>query len=83
MAQPADLIAFLELDACFGIRDVAGDFADLDADIILITEKDAVKCVRTEAIASDSRLWVVPVQAAIDGPLSKHLVENLRGYPTG
>ena len=57
-------------------------FADLDADIILITEKDAVKCVRTEAIASDSRLWVVPVQAAIDGPLSKHLVEKLRGYPT-
>lgn len=57
-------------------------FADLDADIILITEKDAVKCVHNEAIASDSRVWVVPVQAAIDGPLSKHLVEKLRGYPT-
>ncbi len=56
--------------------------ADLDADIILITEKDAVKCVRTEAIACDQRVWVVPVQAAIDSRLSKHLVEKLRGYPT-
>ena len=57
-------------------------FADLDADIILITEKDAVKCVHIEAIARDSRIWVVPVQAAIDGLLPKHLVEKLRGYPT-
>lgn len=57
-------------------------FADLRADIILITEKDAVKCVRREAIASDPRLWVVPVQAAIAGPLSEHLVEKLRGPPT-
>ncbi len=56
-------------------------FANLDADIILITEKDAVKCLQIEAIASDSRLWVVPVQPAIDGLLSKHLVEKLRGYP--
>ncbi|MFM8466972.1 MAG: tetraacyldisaccharide 4'-kinase [Oxalobacteraceae bacterium] len=56
--------------------------ADLDAHIILITEKDAVKCAHIEAIASDSRVWVVPVQAAIDGPLSTHLVEKLRGYPT-
>ena len=57
-------------------------FDAIDADLILITEKDAVKCLRREAIASDSRLWVVPVQAAIDGLLSKHLVEKLRGYPT-
>ena len=57
-------------------------FVGLDADVILITEKDAVKCIHIEAIASDSRVWVVPVQAVIDGPLSKHLVEKLRGYPT-
>ena len=57
-------------------------FADLDADVILITEKDAVKCVHAETIAADSRLWVVPVQAAIDGQLSRQLVEKLRGYPT-
>ena len=60
----------------------ANPFANLDADIILITEKDAVKCLHIEAIARDSRLWVVPVQAAIDGLLTKHLVEKLRGYPT-
>ena len=57
-------------------------FNGIQSKCILITEKDAVKCLRREAIASDSRLWVVPVQAAIDGLLSKHLVEKLRGYPT-
>ena len=57
-------------------------FADLRADLILITEKDAVKCARIEAIASDPRVWVVPVQAAIDGPLSEYLLEKLRGHPT-
>ncbi len=59
----------------------ANPFADLEADIILITEKDAVKCRHIEAIASDSRVWVVPVQAAIDGQLTTYLVEKLRGYP--
>ena len=57
-------------------------FASLDADVILITEKDAVKCLHKESLATDPRLWVVPVQAAITGPLSEHLVEKLRGYPT-
>ncbi len=57
-------------------------FEHLDADFILITEKDAVKCRHCEAIAADPRVWVVPVQAAIDGPLLTHLVEKLRGYPT-
>ena len=57
-------------------------FATLDADVILITEKDAVKCSHKESLATDPRLWVVPVQAAITGPLSEHLVEKLRGYPT-
>ncbi len=57
-------------------------FAALQADLILITEKDAVKCARIEAIASDPRLRVVPVQADIDGPLADYLVEKLRGHPT-
>lgn len=57
-------------------------FADLDAEVILITEKDAVKCLHNESLATDPRLWVVPVQAVITGPLSEHLVEKLRGYPT-
>ncbi|UUZ57105.1 tetraacyldisaccharide 4'-kinase [Massilia sp. H-1] len=36
-------------------------FAQLDADIILITEKDAVKCGQIEQLRNDPRLWVVPV----------------------
>jgi tetraacyldisaccharide 4'-kinase len=63
------------------------DFADnpfvrLDADLILITEKDAVKCRAIESIRNDTRIWVVPVTAHIDGPLAKHIVEKLRERPT-
>jgi len=57
-------------------------FESLKVDIILITEKDAVKCSRRNGLADDPRLWVVPVEAAIAGPFSEHLVEKLRGYPT-
>jgi len=57
-------------------------FKSLKADIILITEKDAVKCSRRYGLADDPRLWVVPVEAAIAGPFTEHLVEKLRGYPT-
>ena len=57
-------------------------FESLKVDIILITEKDAVKCGRRNGLADDPRLWVVPVEAAIAGPFSEHLVEKLRGYPT-
>ncbi|GAA4025131.1 tetraacyldisaccharide 4'-kinase [Actimicrobium antarcticum] len=57
-------------------------FAGISADVILITEKDAVKCVQIEALKTDPRLWVVPVAAHIDGPLTELIVEKLRGYPT-
>lgn len=57
-------------------------FESVTADIILITEKDAVKCSRRDALANDPRLWVVPVEAAIAGPFTEHLVEKLRGYTT-
>jgi tetraacyldisaccharide 4'-kinase len=57
-------------------------FADLSADIILITEKDAVKCVQIDSLRNDPRLWVVPVTARIDGALAEQIVEKLRGRPT-
>jgi tetraacyldisaccharide 4'-kinase len=57
-------------------------FARVNADVILITEKDAVKCVQIEALKTDPRLWVVPVAACLDGPLAELIVEKLRGYPT-
>ena len=54
-------------------------FAMVSADMILITEKDAVKCTRINSIANDARLWVVPVTATIAEPLIDNIVETLRG----
>jgi tetraacyldisaccharide 4'-kinase len=41
-------------------------FASVTADRILITEKDAVKCAAEPSLASDTRIWVVPLVAALD-----------------
>lgn len=54
-------------------------FASVDADIILITEKDAVKCGQLENLINDSRLWVVPVTAQLDSALAEQIVEKCRG----
>lgn len=54
-------------------------FAAVEADIILVTEKDAVKCWQIEELRNDPRLWVVPVSARIDGALADYIVEKLRG----
>jgi tetraacyldisaccharide 4'-kinase len=56
-------------------------FAHLAADVILITEKDAVKCRHLEKINNDPRLWVVPVAAQIDAALAAQIVEKCRGRP--
>jgi tetraacyldisaccharide 4'-kinase len=57
-------------------------FANLSADIILITEKDAVKCVQIDHLKNDPRLWVVPVTARIENALAEHIVEKIHGRPT-
>ncbi|MES2016679.1 MAG: tetraacyldisaccharide 4'-kinase [Pseudomonadota bacterium] len=57
-------------------------FAQVDADIILITEKDAVKCGQIEHLKDDPRLWVVPVTAQIDAALAEQIVEKCRGRKT-
>lgn len=57
-------------------------FARLHADLILITEKDAVKCLQLESFRNDPRLWVVPVRAQVDGALAHRIVEKCRGLPT-
>lgn len=54
-------------------------FDGVDADIILITEKDAVKCRQLEHLKDDPRLWVVPVTAQLDGALAEQIVEKCRG----
>jgi tetraacyldisaccharide 4'-kinase len=49
----------------------AGDLRMLDADVVLMTEKDAIKC----APFADQRMWVLPVQARVgDALLSLVLV---------
>ena len=50
-------------------------FVDIDADTILITEKDAVKLGSWH----DARIWVVPVEAALDHRLIALVVEKVRG----
>jgi tetraacyldisaccharide 4'-kinase len=57
-------------------------FRGVAADVILVTEKDAVKCRQLENINNDPRLWVVPVAAQIDSLLAAHIVEKCRGRPT-
>ncbi|WP_343216063.1 tetraacyldisaccharide 4'-kinase [Collimonas antrihumi] len=64
-------------------------FAALQAELILITEKDAVKCRQIETIRNDPRIWVVPVTAQIDAALAHQIhhqihriQEKLRGHPT-
>jgi tetraacyldisaccharide 4'-kinase len=57
-------------------------FADLSADIILITEKDAVKCIQIDQLKNDPRLWVVPVTARIEDKLAEQIVERIHGHPT-
>jgi tetraacyldisaccharide 4'-kinase len=54
-------------------------FHALDADLILMTEKDAVKCAQIEELRDDPRLWVVPVTACIDRALADQIVEKCRG----
>jgi tetraacyldisaccharide 4'-kinase len=56
-------------------------FANVGADLILITEKDAVKCEHIATLKNDSRIWVVPVSAMIDQKLADRILEKLRGHP--
>jgi tetraacyldisaccharide 4'-kinase len=50
-------------------------FAGVDADSILITEKDAVKF----GAWRDARIWVVPVEAVLSPRLIALVVEKIRG----
>ena len=53
----------------------AGSFAALDADYILITEKDAVKCREIPALKNDARIWVLPVEAQLDAGFVTDLLQ--------
>lgn len=57
-------------------------FDGVEAEIILVTEKDAVKCRQIEHLKDDPRLWVVPVTAQLDARLAEHILEKCRGRST-
>ncbi|HVE89248.1 MAG TPA: tetraacyldisaccharide 4'-kinase [Burkholderiaceae bacterium] len=52
-------------------------FSECVADRILITEKDAVKCADNSWLASDPRLWVVPLVTEIDSALIDAVVARI------
>ena len=56
-------------------RFVAADIALPDADAILMTAKDAIKCVRF----ADARGWSLPVTAVVDAALIERILEKIDG----
>ncbi len=60
---------------------LSNPFKQIEADIILITEKDAVKCSQIDMFINDERLWVVPAMVNIDSDeLEQKIMEKCRGY---
>ena len=55
----------------------AADFSGIDADALLMTEKDAVKC----AGLTDRPVWVLPVTAQVFPDLAALIMEKLNGCP--
>lgn len=55
----------------------AESFQDIDAEFILITEKDAVKCRQIAALQSDARIWVVPVSAHFETDFAARILEMI------
>lgn len=57
----------------------ADSFADAGDALIVITEKDAVKCARIPALAADARVHVLSVQARLPQALIDLVTEKLDG----
>ena len=57
-------------------------FVECIADRILVTEKDAVKCADNSSLASDSRLWVVPLLTELDPALIDAVVAKISAKGT-
>ena len=70
--------------ACQGIRlPDHFDFSDnpfptIEADIILITGKDAVKCRQIPQIAQDTRIWIADLEMVLDQFLVDRIVEKIK-----
>jgi tetraacyldisaccharide 4'-kinase len=53
-------------------------FQHVDAEIILITEKDAVKCRQIAGLKDDPRIWLLPVSAELDAEFQTQLLKLLK-----
>jgi tetraacyldisaccharide 4'-kinase len=53
-------------------------FQHVDAEIILITEKDAVKCRQIAGLKDDPRIWLLPVSAELDTEFQTQLLKLLK-----
>lgn len=49
------------------------------ADAVLMTEKDAVKCVQLKGLRQYTNLWVVPVSVEVDSDLAQKIWEKCNG----
>ncbi|MCX7901093.1 MAG: tetraacyldisaccharide 4'-kinase [Burkholderiaceae bacterium] len=56
-------------------------FAGRSFDYALVTEKDAVKCTALDGLASDARIYVVPLRTRIDAALFDLIEQRLRTTP--
>ena len=57
-------------------------FKDLKADLIFITEKDAVKCRKHPEIKSDPRIYVVPLETKLDHYLIDYIERKISNSPS-
>ena len=55
----------------------ARSFDDSNAELILMTEKDAVKCAQIDVLKNDARIWVVPVQAQLESDFFARILAKL------
>ncbi len=56
-------------------------FKDIKADIIFITEKDAVKCRKHKDLKNDTRIYVVPLEIVLDKYLVDFVVRKIQDFP--
>ena len=57
---------------------VVNPFEKCDAEVILITEKDAVKCAQMSQYMQDERIWVLPVHVELPEDFVVQMVDILR-----
>lgn len=81
LRQQGIALQALPLPDHFDFRD--NPFDGSDADLILITEKDAVKCRQLQHIASDLRIWVVTAQVQVAGGFAEAVLKKLEMRRSG